>query len=147
MQVAYIHWAGLGERVWGRPSAKALERWPRFAALAYPAALMRCMESFCYSGMTVVAGTSRLVARFGRSGPGQAPGRYSSVSSLVTAPCILYTEVLCAHGLRGLASRGHYGPDAGIALGSLMTTIARSMPHRRHVASTSSHPDSLHLSQ
>lgn len=54
--MAYIYWAGLGGRVWGAPSWRAFAQWGRFAALAYPAALMRCMESFCYSGMTVVAG-------------------------------------------------------------------------------------------
>eukprot|EP00892_Ulva_mutabilis_P009491 jgi/Ulvmu1/6914/UM031_0121.1 len=56
LQVGYIWWAGLGDRVWGTPSWKALAQWRRFASLAYPAALMRCMESFCYSGMTVIAG-------------------------------------------------------------------------------------------
>ena len=55
-QVAYIWWAGLGGRVWATPSWKAFANWGRFASLAYPAALMRCMEGFCFSGMTVVAG-------------------------------------------------------------------------------------------
>jgi multidrug resistance protein, MATE family len=56
LQAAYIHWKGLGSKVWGTPSRRALDDWGRFAALAYPSAAMRCMESFCYSGMTVISG-------------------------------------------------------------------------------------------
>lgn len=75
LQAAYIHRAGLGPRVWGKPSCKALSNWGKFAALAYPSAAMRCMESFCYSGMTVISGDliSCLFATLGlcvgRTGP------------------------------------------------------------------------------
>lgn len=58
MQAAYIQFAGLGARVWGRPTARAWAQWPQFARLAYPAAALRCMESFCYSALTVIAGAS-----------------------------------------------------------------------------------------
>lgn len=56
LQAAYIHWNGLGPRVWGTPSRKAFSNWGKFASLAYSSAAMRCMESFCYSGMTVLSG-------------------------------------------------------------------------------------------
>lgn len=50
-QVAYIWHAGLGPHVWGEaPHRAALAGWREFAAIAYPSAAMRCMESVCYSG-------------------------------------------------------------------------------------------------
>ena len=58
LQAAYIHWNGLGPRVWGTPSRAAFSDWGKFASLAYPSAAMRCMESVCYSGMTVLSGAS-----------------------------------------------------------------------------------------
>jgi hypothetical protein len=59
LQAAYIYWEGLGPMVWGTPSWLAFSDWGKFAALAYPSAAMRCMESFCYSGMTVVSGETQ----------------------------------------------------------------------------------------
>jgi multidrug resistance protein, MATE family len=56
LQTAYIAYAGLGSRVWGRPSWKAFTQWRAFAALAYPSCIMRCLESFCFGAMTVIAG-------------------------------------------------------------------------------------------
>ena len=35
---AYVAAAGLGERVWGRPTAEALQGWRTFAGLAYASA-------------------------------------------------------------------------------------------------------------
>ena len=57
-QAAWIHWAGLSGRVWGArlELAAAAQGLRPFAALAYPAAAMRCLESFCYSATTVIAG-------------------------------------------------------------------------------------------
>lgn len=63
LQAIYIHRNGLGPRVWGVPSSKAFSNWSKFASLAYPSAAMRCMESFCYSGMTVLSGAALLVSR------------------------------------------------------------------------------------
>ena len=65
MQAGYIQYAGLAPRVWGRPSGAAFTQWGPFAKLAYPAAALRCMESFCYSALTVIAG-ALLSAGFSR---------------------------------------------------------------------------------
>jgi hypothetical protein len=50
LQAGWIAQRGLGPRVWGTPSWKALANWRPFASIAYSSAIMRCMESFCYSG-------------------------------------------------------------------------------------------------
>ncbi|KAI7842583.1 hypothetical protein COHA_003687 [Chlorella ohadii] len=53
---AWVALAGKGEQVWGRPSRAALQGWRTFAGLAYASAAMKCIESWSFSLMNVLAG-------------------------------------------------------------------------------------------
>ncbi|KAL4857142.1 Protein DETOXIFICATION 15 [Chlorella vulgaris] len=53
---AYCAVLGLGEQVWGRWSRDALSGWRQFAGLAYASAAMKCVESWAFSLMGVLAG-------------------------------------------------------------------------------------------
>ncbi|KAK9815228.1 hypothetical protein WJX72_000308 [[Myrmecia] bisecta] len=53
---AYVVLAGKQNRVWGVLTAAAFKDWVPFARLAYPSCLMKCVESWSFSLMTLVAG-------------------------------------------------------------------------------------------
>ncbi|PSC71055.1 MATE efflux family isoform A [Micractinium conductrix] len=54
--VGWVAAAGLGERVWGRPSREAFTGWRQFAGLAYASAAMKCIESWSFSLMNILSG-------------------------------------------------------------------------------------------
>lgn len=53
---AWVALAGKGQAVWGRPSREALAGWRQFGRLAYASAAMKCVESWSFSLMNVLAG-------------------------------------------------------------------------------------------
>ncbi|KAK9842256.1 hypothetical protein WJX81_002908 [Elliptochloris bilobata] len=56
LSVAYLLAAGLQQRVWGSRLAARLSGWAQIVQLAYPACFMKCIESWTFSGMLLVAG-------------------------------------------------------------------------------------------